>query len=281
MYLTTNKTKLTLGVVLPVYHKENPKYFLESLNSIFNQTLQPSEVVVVADGPLTDELENVVNQFLKKYACMRLIRLPSNMGRGIARDVGIKNCSSELICFQDSDDISVDFRFEKQLSFFQNNPDIDVLGGFILEFLTDYTQPILRRKVPLNHNDIIESGKYRFPFNNTTLCFRRKALLEVGGYGDFKQCEDYELFGRMVAHNLKFANLPDDLVYVRIGNNMFTRRNGIKLLKINYLIYRKFLEIGYINNYQFFVNMFVRGFVSLMPAPLVKFFYFSFLREKL
>lgn len=57
---------MEFSVLMSVYIKEKPQYLKEALQSVFDQTVVPTEVVVVKDGVLTDELERVISFFKKE-----------------------------------------------------------------------------------------------------------------------------------------------------------------------------------------------------------------------
>lgn len=71
--LYSNIYYMKFSVLLSIYYKESPIYFRESLNSILSQTLRPSEIILVEDGLLTEELDNEINRYLdlhpKKIVC--------------------------------------------------------------------------------------------------------------------------------------------------------------------------------------------------------------------
>jgi GT2 family glycosyltransferase len=118
--------------LIPVYVKENPENFTYALNSIIKQTLKPSEIVIVKDGPLSSELDNVIELFAKSYDnFFKIVPLDRNVGVGIALQLGVLNCSNEIIARMDSDDIASPFKFEKQISFLEENEDIDIVGSWI------------------------------------------------------------------------------------------------------------------------------------------------------
>ena len=85
----------------------------QSLESIFAQTLLPNEVVLVKDGPLTDELENVLADFLQRYDTLKIVPLAVNSGLGAALNEGLKHCSYQLVARMDTDDVAKPNRFEQ------------------------------------------------------------------------------------------------------------------------------------------------------------------------
>ncbi|MFW2788068.1 amylovoran biosynthesis protein AmsE, partial [Acinetobacter baumannii] len=126
------------------------------------------------------------------------------------------------------DDIYVPERFEKQIKFLQQNPEISIVGGQIFEFIEDIGNPVGMRKVPLSNVELRNYAKKQSPFNNMTITYRKSHILEVGGYQHHLWMEDYNLFLRVIAKGYKIENLPDVLVYARIDNGMHGRRKGLQ-----------------------------------------------------
>lgn len=161
----------------------------------------------------------------------KIIHLPTNQGLGNALRVAVKNSSHELIARMDADDISVSNRFEKQLAAFVADPQADIIGGQIMEFCEDPTQPMGIRHVPLIDSDIKNYLKKRCPLNHVTVMFKKETVEKAGGYQDWYCNEDYYLWARMALKGAKFANVPDTLVNVRTGNGMSARRGGWQYFK--------------------------------------------------
>ena len=179
-------------VLISVYHRENPLFFEEALNSVYNQTLQPDEVLIVKDGKLTEELDTVVDNFKSKYPSItNTLQLEKNVGLGLALKEGVKNSKYDIIARMDSDDICVEDRFEKQIKYLEKNPQVSVLGSWIEEFDTNTGKTTSIRKVKLKHDGIVKNGKIKNPMNHVTVVFRKLDIVKAGGYKDFQIFEDY------------------------------------------------------------------------------------------
>ncbi|WP_240058531.1 glycosyltransferase, partial [Bacteroides uniformis] len=97
-------------------YKEKPIYLKSALDSVLNQTLPPSEIILIKDGPLTVELEKVLSSYDTNL--LKIIPLPNNLGLSKALNIGLKHCSYEFVARMDTDDICYPSRFEKQVLFF-------------------------------------------------------------------------------------------------------------------------------------------------------------------
>ena len=216
---------------MSVYKNDKPTDFLVALQSVIHQTLLPSEIVLVVDGPIGEGLESVISDVSKKYSFLKVIRFKENQGHAGARQAGLINASNEIIAIMDSDDIALPDRFEKQINYLTENPDIDIVGGQIAEFIDVPDKIVGKRIVPLDDATIKSYLRSRCPMNLVTIMARKSAIHKVGGYIDWYCEEDYYLWIRMVLAGCKFANLPDDLVNVRVGKEMYSRRGGWKYFK--------------------------------------------------
>ena len=217
-------------MVMSVYGKDNPAWFRLAAESILNQTLPPDEVVLVVDGPVPAELDKVIADF-EKLELFRVVRLEENRGHGEARRIGLRHCRNELVAVMDADDLSTENRFALQMETFQKNPKLSVVGGYIDEFVDDTAHKVGRRVVPQSHGEICAYMKKRCPMNHVTVMFRASAVERAGGYLDWFQDEDYYLWIRMMQHGAVFANLPEVLVNVRVGRDMYQRRGGWKYFR--------------------------------------------------
>ena len=122
------------SVLMAVYKKEQPLFFKEALRSVFEQSLIPNEVVLVKDGPLTEELEQIIVDFSSKNEQLKVITLEKNQGLGEALRIGLNSCSFDLVARMDSDDICKPYRFEKQIAFLKEHKEITIVGSWIEEF---------------------------------------------------------------------------------------------------------------------------------------------------
>lgn len=219
--------KTQFSVSMCVYGKDDPQWFDRAVASVLDQTAPPDELVLVVDGPVPRELDQIIGKY-ETLDPVRVIRLEVNQGHGNARRIGLENCSYELVALMDADDISVPDRFEKQVAVFEADETVAIAGGQIMEFVEDVERPVGFRTVPLADKEIKEYLKKRCPFNQVTVMFRKSEVFRAGGYLDWYCDEDYYLWIRMHLAGMKFANLPDVLVNVRVGEDMYNRRGGWK-----------------------------------------------------
>ena len=270
------------SVLISIYHKELFTHFNECMNSIWdNQTLKPTEIILVEDGPLTPELDKEIARWQTKLGeVLTVIRLAQNVGTGKAKNIGLQNCSHEIISIVDTDDISVSDRFEKQISFMQKNIEYSIVGGQILEFIENINKPTGMRKVPFSNDALIKYAERQSPFNNMTIAYRKSHIQQVGGCQHHMWMEDYNLFLRVIAKGYKITNLEDILVYARIDNGMHARRKGIEYIKSEKQLLNLKKELGLQNPIHANMLFLIRSAFRLMPSSLLGIIYNTFLRKK-
>ena len=267
------------SVLMSVYAKDRPAWVAQALDSVLNNTAKPAEVVVVIDGPITEELQKILSAYTQKFPSVKLFPLSQNGGLGAALAYGLTQCANELVARMDADDISLPDRFEKQLSYFEKHPETDVLGGYIQEVDGETLAPVAVRQVPQTDNRIKQFIKTRSPFNHVSVMFKKSAVLAAGNYQPFHFIEDYYLWARLAARNAVLANLSDILLNVRVDAAMYGRRGGWKYFKSNLAISRKLCELGLITLPTHIFNMAVRFCVQvLMPNRVRSWFYRRVLR---
>lgn len=270
------------SVLMSLYHKEKPEYLDKCFESIWDsQRLKPSEIVLVLDGPIGDELTQCVEKWGKVIGIsLRVVPLAKNVGLGNALNEGLKYCSNEWIFRMDTDDICKPDRFEKQIQFIISNSNVVVVGGQILEF--DHTPNDLAviKTVPTTHEDIKKFAKKRCPFNHMTVAYKKNVITELGGYQHHLFMEDYNLWLRVIGAGYTVANLPDVILYARVGNGMHTRRKGYQYIKSEKQLLNLKKDLKLQNPLHANMLFLVRSAFRLLPSSLLGKFYNTFLRKK-
>jgi glycosyltransferase involved in cell wall biosynthesis len=256
---------------MAVYYKETPNNLNQCLESLANQTLRASEIIIVKDGNLSEELEEVLEIWQRKLP-LKIVGYKMNMGLAYALNYGIQQCSYELIARMDSDDICLPDRFEKQVEVFNMIDGIDIASGYITEFVHCPEHPYAIRKVPLTYKDIIKYSKRRSPFNHVAVMYKKQVVLNCGGYS-FRYLEDYDLWLNILKSGYKAMNIPDILVNVRTGNDMIGRRHGVIYAKNEYLLLKKYFQNGYFNLIEYILNCIIRLPVRFLPKILLALVY--------
>ena len=268
------------SVLMAVYKKEQPLFFKEALRSVFEQSLIPNEVVLVKDGPLTEELEQIIVDFSSKNEQLKVITLEKNQGLGEALRIGLNACSFDLVARMDSDDICKPYRFEKQIAFLKEHKEITIVGSWIEEFSDCKEEIEAIRELPQEDKQLKIFMKWRNPFNHMTVMFRKKDILAVGGYQPFYLLEDYYLWNRLANANYYFANIGESLLWARGGYTMLERRGGWKYVVSESKLLKFMYRSGRINIVEFVANLMMKSIIRLIGKHLRHTIYTFFLRKK-
>lgn len=271
---------MEFSVLMSVYYKDNPLYLKQAIDSIINQTYKADEIVLVKDGQLTEELDEVINNYEMTYKNLFvLVPLKTNMGLGDALQAGLLKCRNEIVARMDSDDICELDRFEKQIKVFEEDEELALLGGVIEEFTEDPGKSISKRVVPYSTEEINNYIRVRCPFNHMTVMFRKSIILGAGGYIKWFYNEDYSLWVRLIASGAKTRNLQQVLVHVRVNLDSYGRRGGWKYFISEEAVQRDMLKRGMISPDRYMLNISVRLFVQvLIPNKARAFIYKKILR---
>lgn len=255
---------------MSIYYQERAQYFNQAMCSIWQeQTIKPTEIVLVQDGKLTDELYSAIDEWSFKLGeVLKIVTLKENLGTGDAKNAGLKQCTQELVVIMDTDDICLPDRFEKQLNIF-NNYDVDACGGWISEFHTDENRIASYRRVPEAHHEVVKLSKKRMPVNHVTLMCKKEIMLKAGGYQKMLWLEDYYLVVRMILAGAKFYNIQSTLVNVRSGFEQLQRRSGIRYALSELQLQQEFLRLKFISHIEFFINVIVRFSIRIMPRVFI------------
>lgn len=253
------------SVLLSVYYKESPLFLGQCIDSLLCQTKLPGEIVLVKDGPLTESLNDVIDEYLKITSIIKVVELSANQGLGNALNAGMEFCTFSLIARMDTDDIAKSNRFERQLDIFEKYSEIDVVGAWIDEFEGDVSHVISTRKLPKWHDEIAHFAKLRNPINHPVVMFKKEAVLAAGGYQHFPFFEDYYLWIRMLLNGAKFYNIQESLLFFRFSSDLFERRGGWKYAMHELSFLGALRSLGFLSLTEYVRNVFVRFLVRIIP----------------
>lgn len=266
---------ILFSVLMSLYYKETPQFLDSCLESIWNkQSLKPNEMVLVLDGAIGIGLTKIINKWqYKEYCHIKIIELAKNVGLGKALNEGLKHCSHKWVFRMDTDDVCAPDRFEKQVAYIQNHPEIDIFSSQVTEFDSNPNQPAATKSVPITHQAILEFSKKRCPFNHMAIAYKKSAIAAVGGYQHHLMMEDYNLWLRVLAAGYNSANLPESLVYVRAGNAMIGRRRGWRYVKSEWQLFQLKRTLNFQSFLPAFSVFLLRALPRLLPEKVLKWLY--------
>ena len=269
------------SVLMSVYYKENPEWLRQSIESMLNQTIITNDFVIIKDGKLTNELDDVISEYYEKYPdIFHIIELESNVGLGPALAIGVKACKNELIARMDSDDISIKERCEKQLNKYKEDPELDIVGSSIAEFIDNTNNIQAYRILPETDEEIKKFARRRNPFGHPSVMLRKSKVLEAGNYRSYYLVEDYDMWIRMIEHGAKCYNFQEILVFMRISEDFYKRRGGLKYLKSILKFKKEQLHNGFYSKKDFVISSCAHIIMCLMPNKIRDLLYRKVLRKK-
>ena len=278
------RNKMSISVLMSVYKKERPEYFKAALESVMNQTMQPDEILVMKDGPLTTELEDVltnVQQMLEEKGSkteLHTYQFEENVQLGRALRKGVELCQHEFVARMDTDDIACPERLQKQYDYLLEHENVAVLGGYIEEFCEDNSFSNVKT-MPTNIEETRSYARFRNPLNHMTVMFRKEAVLMAGSYRHYPFLEDYDLWSRVLGMNYEIENLPEVLVRARVGNELYGRRGGFDYCKRYLKLRKEQHKAGLTNVLEWMIACGITIAVTIIPSGARKQVYQKVLRK--
>jgi glycosyltransferase involved in cell wall biosynthesis len=256
------------SLLVPVYHGDDPDFFERAvISSTSEQTLQPEQVVIVRDGPVSDAMQRTIDKVAQKLETpVAVVALEKNRGLTTALNSGLDACTNDIVARIDADDVSLPDRFVRQWALIKDG--YDLVGTGMVEFERNTAELGATRVPPVGSKRIREHARTHNPFNHPTMMYRLAALDAIGRYKPFGSMEDYWLGVRLIDSGAKVENIADALVAYRVGSGVFQRRGGFKQAKTEIALQRAMLKIGFITPTQFVRNVVLKGAYRLFPAGL-------------
>ena len=270
---------MNYSVLLTVYKSDNPDYFRLSLESMLKQTVLSNDIVVVKDGPVPVEIQNVIDELKQLHSEIHPLQLKKNMGLGLALNEGLKVCQNELIARMDSDDISLPDRCEKQLELFETDPELDIVGCPVKEFIGTPDNIVGQRDVPLDNEAIHKHNRRRDPFNHPTVMYRKSKVMKFGPYGDYRKNQDTDLWIKLLSNGCKGANCPEYLLMFRFDEGTYKKRKSWTNTKCLLDIRKKAWKSGYSTFWDYAFVAVAQTGIYLLPDGFQKFVYTKILRK--
>ena len=264
-------------VLMCTYYYDEPELLKISIESIFQNTINPDFFILTIDGKIPKNNWRIIKNLRKKYK-IKLNIIKKNIGLALALNSAINLVTTEWIARADSDDINMINRFEKQIAIAKNN--YDVIGSNILEVDQKKAFLKLEKKMPKSNRAIKKYLKSRNPINHMTAFYKTDLVKRVGGYPNIYHREDYGLWIKLHHQGALFYNISENLVQVNGGQSLFKRRRGFRNipaeLNLQLLSYKLKIKPIYLAIFHFFI----RVIILLLPSRILGKFYLYKLRQK-
>lgn len=257
-----------LAVIQSVYKNDKPEYLRLSIESILNQTYSDFDLYLGIDGPIGDELSSVINNLIDD----RIIVIANKENKGLAHILNdlLGECTKkdyEFIARMDSDDIAFKDRFEKQMLFLENHPEVDVVGGAVNEIDEKGNNRNHIVKYPCTPAECFKFFSKRNPVAHPTVIFRKRFFDKTGSFypTNFVRNEDTELWLQGYVHGTIITNLPDVVLNFRVTEDMFKQRRNGREFAQSQLTLRKIINKEL--EYGFMASVYAYAMYYLMIAP--------------
>lgn len=267
-----NKQQPLVSVIMPVYNAG--EFLRPALDSVFGQTYKNIEVIVVNDGS-TDGSLKILREYAKEESRFKIINIKKNQGPAEAANLGIKKAKGDFVARMDADDLMPKRRIEKQVKYLLRHPDVMVLGGQV-ELLTRDGQPIVLKKFPEKHEDILKMAFVTMPIQQGAMMVNKSLLPKrfVWYRKSFKTSEDLDFLFRAFQYG-RGANLAGTVLYYRQhGESISQAEDPKKIFKKAFEVRKKALfKLGSVLNPQFlliYIQLYLQLFlITIMPSRLV------------
>lgn len=274
-----------VSVLISIYLRDDVQQLQCALNSItFRQTVAPDQVVVVCDGPISDEADVVLDAFERRCRSERLdieiVRLSENRGLAAALNSGLEHCGHPWIIRMDADDISFTNRIEltkRELSELEQSHSEDRLAiyGFAYKLFDKHPESSYGvRKCPENVMPGDRSAYLSTPVNHPTIALRRDCVVDLGGYpANVGRFEDWALCLTLLNEGYQIKNSSQPVLHFRAPKVMMVRRGGwnYALEEIRALFIM--VGAGVLPWYWGLINVCIRTPVRLLPIRIRYFIY--------
>lgn len=265
----------TIAVLLPVYKKDAPYFFTSTIASLLSQTQQDFKIFLGVDGPIEGELDLAVKgceQSSKFCVC----RFTENRGLACVLNDLIAEAEKqgfEYFARMDADDVCVDTRFERQMAYLQENPDIDVVGGRIEEIDENGDNNGKSVTYPLTHEECRRFFRYRDPLAHPATFFRKTYFDKVAKMNgkmntwyrpEYRKNQDTMLWFDGFMSGCVFANLSETVLKFRVAKDFYGRRNG--LARARQMMHSR-MEINKAMKYDISANLFAMAMVLMTVSP--------------
>ncbi len=267
--------KPLVTVLMPAYNAD--RYIAEAIESILDQTFRDFEFIICDDGS-TDRTWQIIQDHAIKDNRIKQIKNEKNLGIVGSRNMLISVAMGDYIAWQDADDISMQYRLERQYEFMEGHHEVAILGGW-LQFFNEKGNWSIRKYATADAQ--LRRTIFRYsPVAQPGSMIRKKCLDAVGTY-DLNRpvAEDLDMSFRLGV-KYKFANLPEVVLMYRENDSSstFTR---LKALELNTIEIRKKYSrgCGYTMSLTDKIYNLVHYISIFLVSPRVKIKLFSFMRN--
>jgi glycosyltransferase involved in cell wall biosynthesis len=269
------------SILTTLYKNDSPEFLKQSIDSMLAQTVLTNDYVIVADGPLTEELDEVLVGYENTHNFFNIVRLSENGGLGVALREGLKYCKNDLVARLDADDLSMPTRCEKQLALFDSDPDLVIVGSDMYEFDSNPDEITDLKHMPSSPEQIYKYGKRRNAFNHSSVMYRKSVIEEHGSYSTMRRSQDIELFSKILYAGCKCRNINEPLIKFRCGDTRVKRKKKWSNVKSDLRIFKNNYKMGYAGFGDYLYVVITQIGFFILPTKLAGYLYKKLFRTRI
>lgn len=265
-----------IGVLLPVYKNDREDFLHTAVESIVMQSYGDYRLYIGVDGPVNDSVRDYL-KMLDSQLKIKVVWFNENRGLACVLNDLIKVAKNDGCYYyarMDADDISVNNRFEVQKSYLDKHPEVDIVGGAIIEIDEQGRSRGKKVEYPLSHEECRKFFRYRDCVAHPAVMFRPTYFEKVlGGYRpEYRKNQDTMLWYDGFLNGCVFANVPEVVLNFRVIADFYKRRNGWKRAK---QMMRDRLMINKALKYDPSANLFALAMfiMTISPSLIKRFLY--------
>ena len=254
-----------LAVIMSLYKNDQLKYVMFAIESILNQSYRYFDFFIQYDGYIQQD----VDLYLSKLNDKRIKIQKRSENLGLAHSLNdllniVMPQGYEYIARMDADDISLPNRFECQLKYFEEHPEVECLGSWAIEIKSDGSE-YYRKQMPETHDVCREMFRKRDCMIHPTVMFRRSYIEKAGFYSlDTYFGEDTMMWAQGFKAGCRFANVPEYLFKFRLDDNFFERRRGWKHAKGIFILRHR---VNKMLNYDLMADFWALAYAAAKMMP--------------
>ena len=269
------------SILTTLYKNDSPEFLKQSIDSMLAQTVLTNDYVIVADGPLTEELAEVLVGYENTHNFFNIVRLSENGGLGVALREGLKYCKNDLVARLDADDLSMPTRCEKQLALFDSDPDLVIVGSDMYEFDSNPDEIKDLKHMPSSPEQIYKYGKRRNAFNHSSVMYRKSVIEEHGSYSIMRRSQDIELFSKILYAGCKCRNINEPLIKFRCGDTRVKRKKKWSNVQSDLRIFKNNYKMGYAGFGDYLYVVITQIGFFILPTKLAGYLYMKLFRTRI
>ena len=262
-YLEMGKDNPLISVVMPSYN--SAKYISKTIESILNQTISDFEFIII-DGCSTDNTDQIIKSYSELDSRIIYKRYYKD-GIGEALKFGCQLAKGKFIARIDSDDISLPYRFEKQIDIFQKNESI-ILATSAVYYINERGD-VLGQSFPYSLNYLMK--KNVSVISHPAVMMLKNKYHEAGGYLGLIRAEDYFLWSKMSLLG-DFYMSKEPLLKYRLHSNSLSygldnKFNNMLKRKLNQLLEKENINAADIQS----INAIIKNNIPLKKEKIESF----------